>query len=99
GIFDHHWKSAGAWIAFAAVESLLAVAAPNHSHRILATLAEAWSGREALPFALAAPLFLPLCVAAFVAADRASRRFVWNGWLPISAGLPVAAVFTLPGPL
>jgi len=96
GIFDQHWRSAGAWIAFAAVESVLAVAAPNFAHRILTTLAAAWSLRFAFAVALVAPLFAPLCAVAFVAADRASRRFAWGGWLPISAGLALAALFTIP---
>ena len=96
GIFDQHWRSAGAWIAFAAVETVLAVAAPNYSHRILTTLAAAWSLRFAFAVGLVAPLFAPLCAAAFVAADRASRRFAWSGWMPISAGLALAALFTIP---
>src|SRR5689334_21056135 len=70
GLLDQHWGAPLAWVAFAALEAVLVVAAPNYVHRVLTTIAAAWSLRVAMAYAAVGPLFLPLAAAAFVLADR-----------------------------
>jgi uncharacterized membrane protein len=96
GLFDRQWGGTAPWFAFAVVEGLLAVAAPNCVHRFLATLFAAWAVRFGLAQLHVAPLFLPLGAAAFVFAARAELRSAWAGWAAETGGLALAALFTIP---
>lgn len=96
-LIDGGYRTAYAWLIFAACETALIVLVEHAAHRVLATLAAAFALRMAMFTVSLETLFLPLLLAAFVFAQSrvlaADRRFAL--WRTVAIGLSLAMLAAL----
>jgi hypothetical protein len=85
------------WLLFVAIEAALVVAVPHFAHRVLATIGGAGALFMALWSAGLAPLFLPLVLFAFVAAEAQTLRGASNPqlWHATQIGLVLAVIVAI----
>jgi hypothetical protein len=82
------------WLVFVAIEAALVVAVPHFAHRVLATIGGAGALFMGLWSAGLEPLFLPLVLVAFVAAEAQTLRGGSNPhlWHATQIGLVLAVI-------